>query len=594
MAEQTLTQYFQKTVAAYGSAVAMRFRENREWEALTYGELAAQVEATAAGLKSLGVGHGDRVAIYAENQPSWVMTDLACHALGAINVSIYPTLPPPQVAYIVNDSGAKILIAGNAKLLAHAKIAQAETPSLAQLVVMGEPQGDAISFAQLQARGRQSPFDPSAYEASWQAVVPDDIASLIYTSGTTGDPKGAMLTHRNFTSNAINTLALFSKGGINITSEDTFLSFLPLAHSFERMGCYLAIGCGSATAYSEGVKTLQDEMKAVQPSIMLCVPRLWEMMQERVLDKAAKVGEMRHAIFEKSLEAAKECIREEQAGKHPGMGLSLQRATGEKLVFSKIREEFGGKFRLLISGGAALNPETALFWRALGMNLVEGYGLTETSPVISINPGHAVRIGTVGQVINEGEVKIAPDGEICYRGPNVMKGYWKNEQATRDMIDADGWLHTGDIGELSQDGYLKITDRKKDIIVLANGKNVSPVPIETKLKNSPFITEVVLIGDKQNSITALVVPNKEKLRESGFAEPDDDKLVAMAEVKKKIKAEIDANSTALADFEKIKKFTLLNASFSIDSGELTPTLKVKRKAVLKKWAKEVSELRGDE
>ncbi|MBB6048666.1 AMP-dependent synthetase/ligase [Armatimonas rosea] len=595
MTEQTLTRFFQSTVAAHGSAVAMRYRENREWHDITYAELAARVEAIAAGLKSLGVGHGDRVAIYAENQPNWVITDLACHALGAINASIYPTLPPPQVAFIVNDSTAKVLIAGNAKLLANARIAQAECPSLSQLVVMGSvADGDALSFTQLEERGKTHPFGPGEYEASWKGVQPDDIASLIYTSGTTGDPKGAMLTHKNFTSNAINGLALFSKGGVTITADDTFLSFLPLSHSFERIGCYLAIGSGATTAYSEGVKTLADEMKTVQPTVMLCVPRLWEMMQERVLAAAEKAGEMRFAIFTKSLEAAKECIREEQAGRHPSMALNIQRATGEKLVFPKIREEFGGKFRLLVSGGAALNPETALFWRALGMNLVEGYGLTETSPVISINPGHAARIGTVGQVINEGEVKIAPDGEICYRGPNVMKGYWKNEQATRDMIDDEGWLHTGDIGTLSADGYLKITDRKKDIIVLANGKNVSPVPIETKIKNSPFITEVVLIGDKQNTITALVVPNKEKLREAGFTEADDNALLALPEVKKKIKSEIDAHSTALADFEKIKKFTLINAVFSIDTGELTPTLKVKRKVILQKWAKEVAELRGDE
>ena len=577
MTDQTLTQFFQQTVVAQGTAVAMRYREDREWHSISYTELAARVEAIAAGLKGLGVVHGDRVAIYAENQPSWVVADLACHALGAINTSIYPTLPPPQVAFIVNDSSAKVLIAGNAKLLAQARIAQAECPSLTQLIVMGEADGDAISFAQLQERGQQNPFGPGEYEAAWKGIKPEDVASLIYTSGTTGDPKGAMLTHKNFTSNAINALALFSKGGVTVTADDTFLSFLPLAHSFERMGCYLALGAGSTTAYSEGVKTLQEEMKTLQPTIMLCVPRLWEMMQDRVMDKAAKAGELRHAIFAKSLEAAKECIREEQAGRHPGMSLTIQRATGEKLVFSK--------FRLLVSGGAALNPETALFWRALGMNLVEGYGLTETSPVISINPGHAARIGTVGQVINEGEVKIAPDGEICYRGPNVMKGYWNNEQATRDMIDDEGWLHTGDIGELSQDGYLKITDRKKDIIVLANGKNVSPVPIETKIKNSPFITEVVLIGDKQNSITALVVPNREKLREAGL--PDE-------EHKKKIKVEIDGNSTALADFEKIKKFTLIDAVFSIETGELTPTLKVKRKVILQKWAKEVSELRGDE
>jgi len=594
MEELTLTRFFQKTVAAHGSAVAMRYRENREWHDITYSELAQQVEATAAGLRSLGVVHGDRVAIYSENQPAWTILDLACHALGAINASIYPTLPPPQVAYIVNDSTAKVLVAGNKKLLANARIAQAECPSLTQLIVIGEADGDALSFEQLLERGRQSPFGPGEYEASWKAVQPDDVAGLIYTSGTTGDPKGAMLTHRNFTSNAINALALFAQGGVTIDPTDTFLSFLPLSHSFERMGCYLALGSGSATAYSEGPRLLAEEMQTAKPTIMLCVPRIWELMQERTLDTVSKAGDMKKAAFEKALEVAKECVREEQAGKHPGAMLSLQRTAADKLVFAPIRERFGGSFRLLVSGGAALNPETALFWRALGLNLVEGYGLTETSPVISINPAHGARIGTVGKVIPGGEVKIAPDGEVCYRGPNVMKGYWNNEQATRDMIDDDGWLHTGDIGEYSADGFLKITDRKKDIIVLANGKNVSPVPIETKIKNSPFITEVVLIGDKQNTITALIVPNKEKLREAGFTEPDDDALLALPEVKKKIKAEIDAHSTALADFEKIRKFTLLNTAFSIDTGELTPTLKVKRKVILQKWAKEVSELRGDD
>lgn len=594
MEELTLTHFFHKTVAAHGSAVAMRHRENREWHDITYAELASRVEAVAAGLKSLGVAHGDRVAIYSENQPAWTVTDLACHALGAINVSIYPTLPPPQVAFIVNDSTAKVLLAGSSKLLANARIAQKETPSLTQLIVTGEADGDALSFEQLLERGRQNPFGPGEYEASWKAVHPDDVAALIYTSGTTGDPKGAMLTHRNFTSNATNALELFAQGGVTIDSTDTFLSFLPLSHSFERIGCYLALGSGSATAYSEGPRLLAEEMQTAKPTIMLCVPRIWELMQERTLDSVAKAGDMKKAAFDKALELAKECVREEQAGKHPGAILSLQRAAADKLVFAPIRERFGGSFRLLVSGGAALNPETALFWRALGLNLVEGYGLTETSPVISINPAHGARIGTVGKVIPGGEVKIAPDGEVCYRGPNVMKGYWNNEKATRDMIDDDGWLHTGDIGEYSADGFLKITDRKKDIIVLANGKNVSPVPIETKIKNSPFITEVVLIGDKQNTITALIVPNKEKLRETGFTEPDDDALLALPEVKKKIKAEIDAHSTALADFEKIRKFTLLNTAFSIDTGELTPTLKVKRKVILQKWSKEVSELRGDD
>lgn len=590
---ETLTALFQEAVQKHGAKTALRWREKREWQDLTYAQLGEQVEVTAAGLRSLGVEHGDRVAIYSENQVSWVVTDLACHALGAVNASIYPTLPPPQVAFIVNNCQAKVLVAGNNKLLKNAQIAQAETPSLKHLVVIGEAEEGALSFEQLQERGRQSPFGPGEYAASWQGVKPEDIAALIYTSGTTGDPKGAMLTHRNFSSNAVDAHTHFANGGVTIGPADTFLSFLPLSHSFERIACYLALVSGATTAYSEGPRLLMEEMQTAKPSLMLCVPRIWELMQERVLDKVAKAGDLKKAAFEKSLEVAKECIRLEQNGEHPGTMLSLQRSTADKLVFSHLREEFGGNFRLLVSGGAALNPETALFWRAVGMNLVEGYGLTETSPVISVNPGSKVRIGTVGTVIPHGEVKIAPDGEICYRGPNVMKGYWENEQATRDMIDSDGWLHTGDIGQLDE-GYLKITDRKKDIIVLANGKNVSPLPIESALKASPFISEVVLIGDKQNVVTALVIPNKDRLREAGFSEPDDDALLALPEVKKKIKAEIDAHSTALADFEKVRKFTLLNTAFTIDSGELTPTLKVKRKVVVKKFAKEISEMRGDD
>ena len=591
---ETLTTLFQRAVQQHGAAVALRWREKREWHDLTYTQLGEQVEVTAAGLRSLGVGHGDRVAIYSENQPAWVMVDLACHALGAVNASIYPSLPPPQVVFIVNNCEAKVLIAGNSKLLKNAIIAQTETPSLKQLVVTGEAEGDTLTFEQLQERGRQNPFGPGEYEASWKGVTPDDVAALIYTSGTTGDPKGAMLTHRNFATNAVNALTHFANGGVRIAPGDTFLSFLPLSHSFERIACYLGLASGATTAYSEGPRLLQEEMQTAKPTLMLCVPRIWELMQERILDKVAKAGDMKKAGFEKALEVSKECIRAEQAGKQPGMMLSLQRATADKLVFSHIRDEFGGSFRMLVSGGAALNPETALFWRALGMNLLEGYGLTETSPVICINPGSAARIGTVGTVIPQGEVRIAADGEICYRGPNVMKGYWNNEQATRDMIDSDGWLYTGDIGQLDSDGYLRITDRKKDIIVLANGKNVSPLPIEGALKGSPFITEVVLIGDKQNVVTALVIPNKDRLREAGFNAADDDALLALPEVKKKIKEEIEAHSKALADFEKIRKFTLLNTTFSIDGGELTPTLKVKRKVVVKKFADEISEMRGDD
>jgi long-chain acyl-CoA synthetase len=358
----------------------------------------------------------------------------------------------------------------------------------------------------------------------------------------------------------------------------------------------LALAAGSIVVFSHGVRSLLDEMATQKPTIMGCVPRVYESIQEKLMETAAKGPEKNRKLFDETIAVGKKMLEYRQAGKVPGIVTATKHLVLDKLVAEKVRQKFGGQWRFWISGGAALNPDTARFFIALGFNLLEGYGLTETSPVISINPVGKQKVGTVGTVIEGGEILIAADGEICYRGENVMKGYFNNPMATGDMIDSNGWLHTGDIGTY-EGGYLKITDRKKDIIVLANGKNVSPSPIEAAIKESPYIQEIVLLGDKQNVCSALVIPNIDRCitwaGEQGVTLADGDAVSASPEVKKLIKSEIDKYSNWLADFEKIRRFTLLNTTFSIDGGELTPTMKVKRRVINQKFAAEISALFGD-
>ena len=594
----TLNQIFQETAAKHGGRIALRYKDNKIFRDITFRELASRVQELAAGLTALGVTRGDKVALLSENRPEWAITDLAVLSIGGVVVPIYPTLPAAQVAYIVGNSEAKALVVSDAKQMKKALEARKEAPGLQLLVTMdaGATSDDATihTFASLLKKGQEAPFPENSYETLWKSVTPTDTASLVYTSGTTGDPKGAMLTHGNFVANVDSALQFFASDGNPVTQNDVFLSFLPMCHAFERTtGYYLPLRAGASVAYCEGVRTLMDDMAAAQPTLMVCVPRVYESMQERMQDTAAKQPESKQRIFTKALKTGKALAQ----SKGFAPFLALENLVYDRLVFSKIRARFGGRFRFFVSGGAALNADTAYFFRAIGIPIAEGYGMTEASPVMAVNPPNANKIGTVGRVVTGGDFKIAGDGEILYRGPNVMAGYWKNETATKEILDADGWLHTGDIGTLDADGYLKITDRKKDIIVLANGKNVAPQPIEAEIKKSPFVSEIVLIGDKQNIITALVLPNKAKLSEWAKAEnlswDSDEAMMEKPEIRKKMKQEIDAHSADLADFEKVKKFTLLPATFSVESGELTPTLKIKRKVVLQKFAREVAEMRGD-
>jgi long-chain acyl-CoA synthetase len=582
---------FFETVARHGSREALRSYAGKEagWQSITYNQLALRVQGFAAGLATQGVGKGDRVAILSENCPQWVIADLAAQSLGATVVPIYPTLPASQVTYILQNSGAKVAVVQDAKQ--RAKI----TEPIPVIVI--EPEKTEGAFLPFTEVEEYTPLPD--FTDRWKAITDTDVASFVYTSGTTGDPKGAMLTHLNFTSNVNMALTHLQSEGTRLSEEDTFLSFLPLSHIYERTaGYYLALRLGATIAYSRGARYLTDDYEAVQPTIMFCVPRLYEMIQERMLETIAKMPEKKRTLVEQALAFGREAVEIRMAGKSLGFLRELKWAFYDQLVYKKLRARFGGRLRFVVAGGAALNPETGKFFLSFDLPICEGYGMTESSPIIAVNiPGH-IRLGTVGRPIKGVEVKIAPDGEICARGDLVMKGYWQNETATKEMIDDEGWLHTGDIGVLDEDGYLKITDRKKDIIVLGNGKNVAPQPIESALKKSPLLAEVVLIGDKQSIITALVVPELKRLEEWAKAEnlpfANNDALIALPQVKDKIRKEINNHSVHLADFEKVKKFTLLNTTFSIESGELTPTLKIKRKVILQKWAKEVAEMRGDE
>ena len=594
MQTRTLYQMFQETVRQHGSRPAAGFKAGKakEYTYWTYAELDQKVRALRRGLNALDLVKGDRIALLSENRVEWAVTDLAAQSLGLINVAPYASLPAEQVAYIVRDSGARAIVVSDAKQRAKVASFHADAPALEYVIAMdGEPETleeeGVLPFEAVVARGEATGKDEAALDALSATVHPDDTATLIYTSGTTGDPKGAMLTHTNLLHTPE---AVLSEPIADLGPDDIFLSFLPLSHITERLGGhYLPLRAGACIVYSQGLMALTEEIaKTVRPTIMLCVPRLFESMHDKVKERLPKMSEKERRTVEWALRNGEACAQRRSTGQRIGLLLGLQRALADKLVLSKLRERVtGGRNRFFVSGGAPLDPETARFFLGIGIQLLEGYGLSETS-IIAINRPHRQRIGTVGNLLQGVEVQIADDGEILVRGPGRMQGYFHQPEATAEAIDADGWFHTGDIGEMSPDGYLKITDRKKDIIVLTNGKKVAPQPIEAMLKHSPYIGEAVLLGDKQSTVMAILVPAFDKLlawaKSQELPIGDIPVLVAHPEVQKLYKSEIEQNTRGLADFEKVRQFRLAAQPFSIDSGELTPTLKVKRKFVAQKYA----------
>ena len=577
----TVNQLFLDTVTRFDKPDALLHKVGDAWVPISHRTIVERVRRVALGLRKLGISPGDRVSILSENRPEWLIVDYGCLAAGVTDVPVYPTLPAEQMPDVVGDSGAIAIFVSTAVQAAKIQAQRTALPALKHVITFEATitNGATLTLAELEAMGQatESAATIAAYDAAARAVKPGDVATLIYTSGTTGKPKGAMLTHDNFYSNSTACL-----GAVEVGPQDIALSFLPLSHVFERQADYLLFMQGCTIAYAESVDAVPLNMSEVRPSMMMSVPRLYEKLFARILDSAISAGGVKARIFFWARGVADRWADDKLAGLEPGGLLALQYALAQKLVFSKLRERVGGRLRFFVSGGAPLAAEINKFFYAAGLTILEGYGLTETSPVIAVNTPTDFRIGTVGKVIRGVEVMIAPDGEILCRGPNVMKGYYNRPDATADAIDAAGWFHTGDIGTI-EDGFLRITDRKKDIIVTAGGKKIAPQPIENLVKTNKYVSQAVVIGDKRKYAIILVVPHWEQLekwaRIRDILWTDRAQLMAMPTIQKKMDKEVREHLTGLAHFETPQKVVLLERDFSVETGELTPTLKVKRRVV---------------
>ena len=587
MSIQTLNDLF-LVAAGRTKPDCLQHKVSGRFEPISTAELVDRVRGLAKALRDLGVGRGDRVAMMAENGPHWPAVDFAVLAIGGVHVPIYPTLLPEQAAYIVKDSGAKVVFAQGKErldgLLAH----RSETPSVEHFVAIGcEPTAGVQGFVDLIERGRG--WDQAAFEAECRQAKPDDLATLIYTSGTTGNPKGVMLSHGNIASNVFNALQR-----LDIEGHYTALSFLPLAHSFERTVDYIYFYRGCSIAYAESVQAVAQNLGEVKPHVFVSVPRVYEKVLARVQENVAKSSATKQKIFAWAVGIGKQALPWRLRKQLPPGLLGIKTKLADKLVFGKIRERLGGRFQMAVSGGAPLGRDVAEFFWGAGVPIYEGYGLTETSPVLTVNAHSAVKMGSVGKAIPGVELRIAEDGEILAKGPNIMQGYFNNPAATREVIDDQGWFHTGDIGVLDSEGFLAITDRKKELIVNAYGKNIAPAPIENLLKADPLIGQAVVIGDQRPFCIALLVPEFEGLRSwatrEGIAAADDAALARDPKVRAHFSRAVDKANAELARYEQVRAFAILPAEFTLESGELTPTQKVKRRVILKKYGEVIDRL----
>jgi len=536
------------------------------------------------GLRELGIRPGDRVSILSETRPEWAIADYACLCAQAADVPIYPTLTTKQTEYILNDSGAVGVFCSTAEQVAKALEIKGQLPAL-QHVIAFEPDAKRVgvlTLAELEARGQAAAAKYPRVREEALAVSPDAIATLIYTSGTTGDPKGVILTHNNIWSNVQAALQVMS-----LSAEDECLAMLPLSHVYERMVDYTLMHAGVIINYAESFDKVGPNLQEVRPTIVLSVPRLYEKVYARVLENALSGSALKRKIFFWAKQAGDDWATLTLDQRPIPAGLALKHRIADRLVFSKLRGRTGGRIRFFISGSAPLSPEIAKFFFSAGLPVLEGYGLTETSPVLTLNPLARPKIGSVGPVVPGVQLKIASDGEVLAKGPNVMQGYYNQPEATAEAIDSEGWFHTGDIGELDADGYLKITDRKKDLIKTAGGKYIAPQPIENQVKLNKFVANAVLLGDKRKFSIILVVPNYEALepwaKGEGLSCGSRRELIALPAVQQKMEAEVNSRLGDLARFERPKKVVLLEQDFTIESGELTPSFKVKRRVVEKNY-----------
>lgn len=582
----TLCTLFLDAVDRFGDAPALQ-RFTGVGDTLvdySYRAVLDKAYLVALGLRALGVAPGDRVAILAENRPEWAIADYACLLSGVPDVPVYPTLIASQVAHILGNAEARVVIASTAEQVQKA-LAAGKEAGLELTVVscdpVGTPRDDVIAWDDLLAKGRElrdeMPLEDFRRQAL--AIEPAELATVLYTSGTTGKPKGVMLTHANLHSNiwACSTV-------LEVGPDDVTLSFLPLSHVFQRMVDYLLLTSGCTIAYARDIRNVAADLMVVRPTIAVSVPRLYE----KVFEAVREAEGVRGRLVGWAIDVARRWAVAELEEGGAGPLLSMQHALADRLVYGKVRDRVGGRLRFFVSGGAPLESSIHRFFLGAGLPILEGYGLTETSPVTNVNPPDAIRVGTVGPPVPGTEIRIAPDGEILVRGPQVMKGYFRDPEATAEVMDADGWFHTGDIGDLDEAGYLRITDRKKDIIVTAGGKNIAPQPIENRLKTNRFVEQVVMVGDRRKFPALLLVPAFGALEAWAKAQgldPSDRRAFLMdPAVQGHLEKTVMEELGDLASFETPKKIAVLDREFTIEDGSLTPSLKVRRRVVQERLA----------
>ena len=600
---KTIPELFRILVDEYGkdqSKAMLSYKVDKEYVNITYQQFKQEVELMAHGLLSIGLSAGEKVILLAENRPEWMMFDFAILGIGAVDVPLYPSLTPADIKFIINNSESKVVIVSNKLLLSKFLRVKDECPGVESIIVMNEKDADTsvsglYSLNRLKQMGEEhKKFNPGMFNELNEKVKEYDTCTIIYTSGTTGEPKGVLLTHHNIISNVLGALE-----SIRVTHNEVFLSFLPLCHIFERMaGFYLALASGSHVAFAVSIETVPQNMVEVRPTLMTAVPRLFERFHARVIKTVEAGSEKKQKIFHWGVDIGKEYAAAKKKGKIP-LALAAKYKVADTLVLKKIRERTGGRLKFFVSGGAALPRHLGEFFEALGILILEGYGLTESSPVIAVNREEAYKFGAVGKIIPGVQVKIAKehpddhDGEILAKGPNIMQGYYKLPEETAATIK-DGWLHTGDIGYIDEDGFLLITDRKKNLFKTSGGKYVAPTPIENLFLSNKYIEQFVLIGDKRTFLSALIVPDFDNLKEfaksTGVQYVDIPDLLKKKEVIQLYEKEIVQIQKTLANYEKVRKFALMERAFTIEDGEMTPSLKIKRKVVEKKYADEIERM----
>ena len=570
----------------HGKPDALNHKIGNDWVNISAESFVERVRNVALGLADFGVKPGDRIALLSENRPEWSIADLAILSLGAINVPIYTTQAVDQIRYILSDSGARAIFISNKKLHRHAKQALEGLDFVERIIFFDAPGDEEIERSTtldlLEKHGAEHAVSkPAAFSAYLKAIHPEDLATIIYTSGTTGEPKGVMLTHSNFVSNVLATTS-----GLPISSTDIALSVLPLSHIFERTGFYIFCYSGVSVYYTASFDQVAENLREVRPTVMTAVPRLFEKVYHKIVKKGFSQKGLKRRIFERSLSVGQRYAEAKDRRKLVGPALALQQSVADKLVFSKWREGVGGRLRYFVSGGAPLSPALSYAFLAAGIPILQGYGATETC-IVSANRPDNNKVGSVGLPFAGIEVNIADDGEIMLRGPNVMRGYYGHPEETTSVLQ-DEWFATGDVGHLDKEGHLFITDRKKDLFKLSNGKYIAPQQIESLLKQSEFVSQVVVVGAGRKQPTALIVPEWEAVRQalSAAGEAFPSERVALANLPAAIKlvqTDVVQLTRTLPDYQRIRRIALLPDEFTIDKGELTPTLKVKRRVIDQKF-----------